>query len=92
MDTDGLLVSLQTDNLVADVKARPDLHAMLDCSEVKKAAGVEKAVTDKQLRFEHCAKVVASEQASEAMETERIHSNKHVWSRVAVTHRLTPAL
>ena len=102
---------MQTHNLVADVKARPDVHAMVDCSdfpadhplqkthskkrlgtckeetgftvsevvtlkrkqwcyktadgsEVKKAAEVEKAVTDKLLRFEHYASVVASGQAS----------------------------
>ena len=61
-----------------------------DGGEIKKAAGVEKGVTDTQLRFEHYARVAASGQTSDPVQTMRVQSDKHVLTRVLVVHRLTP--
>ena len=136
-DTDSLVVSIQTEDLVADVQKDEAFHAMLDCSsfppdhalynthnkkrlgswkeeagyrmsevvalkkkqwssrtlegqEVKKAAGIDKAVTDKQLRFEHYAAVVATGQPSEELTSTRVKSELHVLRTLDVTSRLRP--
>ena len=77
---------------VAALKRKQWAHKTASGVEEKRAAGVSKAVTKQDLRFEHYVSVIESGQASKAVVTTRVKSEGHVLSQVEVKSRLKPAV